>query len=142
MKVQVFKMYHLNYLRIILASIILIFLLSLFSPNLPFTTDIQQTHLPQNITVPKSCTIFSVNYSDKVFFGNNEDKPLPGAYMWLAPSQEINTPNGMITTYGGVGFGFNYNNASGDGQVQGGMNDQGLCLDGNGLPIVDLNPHP
>jgi hypothetical protein len=62
--------------------------------------------------------------------------------MWLAPSQEITTPNGSITTYGGVGFGFKYNNDPTDGHIQGGMNDQGLCLDGNGLPTVYMNPHP
>ena len=142
MKVQVFRTKHLNFLRILLTSITLIFLLYLISPNLSSTIYIEQSYLPQNTIIPKSCTIFSVNYSNKVFFGNNEDYCLTGTYMWLAPSQEITTPYGYLTTYGGVGFGFKYNNDTADGHIQGGMNDQGLCLDGNGLPSVPLNPHP
>ncbi|MFX0004232.1 MAG: hypothetical protein ACFE9C_08935 [Candidatus Hodarchaeota archaeon] len=142
MKLQIFELKRLNYLRFLPTSITLIFLLNLISPNLPFTIYIKQSYLPQNTIVPNSCTIFSVNYSNKVFFCNNEDNPLPGAYMWLSPSQEITTPNGRINTYGGVGFGFNYNNEPGDGYVQGGMNDQGLCLDANGLPEIPMNPHP
>ncbi|MFX1429792.1 MAG: hypothetical protein ACFFCY_06460 [Promethearchaeota archaeon] len=142
MKAQVFEIKRLNYLRILLTSITLIFLLYLISPNLPFTTDIKQSYLSQNTIGPNSCTIFSINYNNKVFFGNNEDYCLTGTYMWLAPSQEITTPNGSIITYGGVGFGFKYNDDPTDGHIQGGMNDQGLCLDGNGLPTVYMNPHP
>ena len=142
MKLHVFRIKRLKYLRILLTSVTLIFLLYLISPNLPFTTHIKQSYLPQNTIVPNSCTIFSVNYSNKVFFGNNEDYCLTGTYLWLAPSQEITTPNGSITTYGGVGFGFKYNNDPADGHIQGGMNEQGLCLDGNGLPTVSMNPHP
>lgn len=128
--------------RILLVCIPLIFLLYSISPNLSFTTPVKQSYLPQDTIFPNSCTIFSVNHSNKAFFGNNEDYFLKGTYMWLAPSQEITTPNGSIITYGGVGFGFKYNDDPADGHIQGGMNDQGLCLDGNGLPIVDLNPHP
>jgi len=63
--------------------------------------------------------------------------------MWIIPSSEITTPSGKITSYGIVAFGFRYNNDSAvDGHAQGGMNDQGLCVDANGLPPVSLNPHP
>ncbi|MFW9827914.1 MAG: hypothetical protein ACFFEY_09995 [Candidatus Thorarchaeota archaeon] len=98
--------------------------------------------ISQNTIFPNSCTIFSVNHSNKVLFGNNEDYCLTGTCMWFAPSQRIPTPYGFINTYGCVGFGFKYNNDPADGHLQGGMNDQGLCLDGNGLPTVPLNPHP
>ena len=142
MKVQVFEIKRLKYLSLLIISIALIFLLYLILPNLSFVTSIKQSYLTQNTIYPNSCTIFSVNHSNKVFFGNNEDYCLSGTYMWLAPSQEITTPNGSITTYGGVGFGFKYNNDPTDGHIQGGMNDQGLCLDGNGLPTVSMNPYP
>ncbi|MHA2473348.1 MAG: hypothetical protein ACXAES_08950, partial [Promethearchaeota archaeon] len=89
MKIQVFEIKRRNYFRILLTSITLIFFLYLISPNLPFTTYIKQSYLPQNTIIPNSCTIFSVNHSNKVFFGNNEDYCLTGTYMWLAPSQEI-----------------------------------------------------
>ncbi|MFX1391704.1 MAG: hypothetical protein ACFE9Z_16685 [Promethearchaeota archaeon] len=139
---QIFKIKRLTHKRILLASITLIFLLYLPLLNIPFTGYEKQSYLPQNTIVPNSCSIFSANYSNKVFFGNNEDYCLTGTCMWLVPSQEIPTPYGGMTTYGCVGFGFKYNNDPADGHVQGGMNDQGLCLDGNGLPTVSLNPHP
>jgi hypothetical protein len=142
MKVQVLEIKRLNYLRILITNITLILLLYLIPPNIPSTTYIKQSDLPQNTIIPNSCTIFTVNYSNEVFFGNNEDYRLTKTYMWLTPSQEIPTPFGFIPTYGCVGFGFKYNNDPADGHVQGGMNDQGLCIDGNGLPTVSLNPHP
>ncbi len=92
--------------------------------------------------IPNFCTIFTVAIGDRVYFGNNEDYRLEGTYMWVMPSQEIVVPSGNVTTYGALGFGFKYNNDPADGYVQGGMNDQGLCADGNGLPVVSLNPHP
>ena len=100
-----------------------------------------QSNQDQNSFIPESCTIFTVNISDTVFFGNNVDYHLHGTYMWMIPSQEITTPSGNITAYGGVGFGFKYNNDPVDGHAQGGMNDQGLCVDVNGLPALSLNPH-
>ncbi len=142
MKLHVFEIKRLNYSRILLSNITLIFLLYLISPNLSFTANVKASHPPQNNIFPNSCTIFSVNHSNKVFFGNNEDYCLTGTCMWFAPSQRIPTPYGFINTYGCVGFGFKYNNDPADGHLQGGMNDQGLCLDGNGLPTVLLNPHP
>jgi len=65
-----------------------------------------QSNQDQNSFIPESCTIFTVNISDTVFFGSNVD-------------------------YDTV-----------DGHAQGGMNDQGLCVDVNGLPALSLNPHP
>ena len=142
MKVQVLEIKRFNYLRIVIISTTLIFLLCVVSTNQPFTEYEEYSYITQNTFVPNSCTIFSINYSNKVFFGNNEDYRLTGTYMWFAPSQEINTPHGHITTYGSVGFGFKYNNDPADGHLQGGMNDQGLCLDGNGLPAVSMTPYP
>lgn len=101
-----------------------------------------QSKESQNFLIPNSCTIFTANINNTVYFGNNEDYLLEGTYMWLCPSQESTTPSGNIIAYGIVGFGFNYNNDPHDGYAQGGMNDQGLCADGNGLPSLSLNPHP
>ncbi|MCK4379781.1 MAG: hypothetical protein KAW51_01505 [Candidatus Lokiarchaeota archaeon] len=100
-----------------------------------------QSKESQNFLIPSSCTIFTVNISNTVYFGNNEDYFLEGTYMWLVPSQEITTPSGNIIAYGYVSFGYKYNNDPLDGIVQGGMNDQGLCVDANGLPSLPLNPH-
>ena len=96
----------------------------------------------RNSYITDSCTIFTVNISNTVYFGNNMDYYLEGTYMWISPSQEIATPSGNITVYGGVGLGFKYNDNPFDGYPQGGMNDQGLCVDANGLPPLPLNPHP
>jgi hypothetical protein len=90
----------------------------------------------------QSCTIFTVVIGDTVYFCNNEDYDLDGTYLWFIPSQEYITPTGPKQTYGAVYFGFDNNNHPGDGYVQGGMNDQGLCFDGNGLPLISMNPHP
>jgi hypothetical protein len=92
--------------------------------------------------MPQSCTIFTAAIGDRVLFGNNEDYYLDGTYMWFFPSQPLETPNGTIQTHGAMFFGFDNNNHPGDGYVQGGMNDQGLCYDANGLPVIPLNPHP
>ena len=68
-------------------------------------------------------------------FCNNEDLQLPNTYLWFIPSQEYNTSSGPKQTYGAVFFRFDNNY----GYVQGGMNDQGLCFDGNGLPAIPMN---
>ncbi len=91
--------------------------------------------------VGDSCTIFTVTIGDTVFYGNNEDYLLEGTYLWLVPAQEITTPYETLMIHGFVGVGFNYHNHPGDG-VQGAMNDQGLCVDANGLPPLSMNPHP
>jgi hypothetical protein len=62
--------------------------------------------------------------------------------MWLFPPQSMLSPSGSINTYGVIGFGFNHNDDSADGYLQGGMNDQGLCMDANGLPVVSMRAYP
>lgn len=89
-----------------------------------------------------SCTIFTIAIGNTVLFGNNEDYPLPGTYVWLMPSQVLQLPSETISIHGTIFFGFDGNDQPVDGYPQGGMNDQGLCCDGNGLPEAPLNPHP
>ncbi len=90
----------------------------------------------------QSCTIFTVSIGDKALFCNNEDLQLPNTYLWFIPSQEYNSSSGTKPTYGAVFVGFDNNHHQADGYVQGGMNTQGLCFDGNGLPVIPMNPHP
>ncbi len=90
---------------------------------------------------PQSCTIFTATIGSTVFFGNNEDYRLWGTYAWFVPSQEIQKTTGMERIYGAVFFGFDENDDPADGYPQGGMNDQGLCMDGNGLSEYTINPH-
>ncbi|MDO8056001.1 MAG: hypothetical protein Q6361_04005 [Candidatus Hermodarchaeota archaeon] len=89
-----------------------------------------------------SCTIFTVSIGDRVYFGNNEDYRLWGINAWFVPAQTISTLAGDSSIYGAVFFGFDDNDDPADGYPQGGMNDQGLCMDGNGLSYYSLNPHP
>ena len=79
---------------------------------------------------------------DRVFFGNNEDYRLWGIYAWFVPAQTIHSLAGDASIYGAVFFGFDDNEDPADGYPQGGMNDQGLCMDGNALSSYSLNPHP
>lgn len=94
-----------------------------------------------NPFIAESCTIFTATIGNRVFFGNNEDYRLWGIYMWLVPAQEILTPIGTQAIPGAIFFGFDANNDPADGYPQGGMNEYGLCLDGNGLSSYSLNPH-
>ncbi|MFQ5981234.1 MAG: hypothetical protein ACE5OZ_24090 [Candidatus Heimdallarchaeota archaeon] len=105
-------------------AILLLSLLGPFSSPTQSNVDAKRGYF-----VLDSCTIFTAAIGETVFFGNNEDYRLEGTYLWIMPP------------YGAVGFGFKYNDDPADGWVQGGMNDQGLCLDANGLPTVSLNPH-
>lgn len=89
-----------------------------------------------------SCTIFTVTIGNTVYFGNNEDYRLWGVFAWYVPAQDILTPSGTRRIHGAVFFGFDNNSDPADGYPQGGMNDQGLCLDGNALSSYTLNPHP
>ena len=89
-----------------------------------------------------SCTIFTSTIGNRVFFGNNEDYRLWGIYAWFIPAQVIWTPSGSHTTYGAVFFGFDDNGDRADGYPQGGMNDQGLCIDGNALSEYSIHDHP
>ena len=93
-------------------------------------------------SMSSSCTIFTAAIGDTVLYGNNEDYPLSGTFIWLMPAQEVQLPSETITIYGSIFFGFDGNDNAVDGYPQGGMNDQGLCCDGNGLPEAPLNPHP
>lgn len=94
-----------------------------------------------NLHIGDSCTIFTVKIGDHVFFGNNEDYRLWGIYAWFVPSQTIRRPSGNQSIYGAIFFGFDNNGDPADGYPQGGMNDQGLCVDGNGLGSYSINPH-
>ena len=63
-----------------------------------------------------------------VLAGNNEDFIDPNTSVWFLPPEP--------GKHGRVYFGF------GVGLPQGGMNDQGLCMDGNGLPMISMNAYP
>lgn len=78
----------------------------------------------------RHCTIFTAAIGDTVLFGNSEDYFLPNTFIWFVPAQ--------ATTHGYCYVGFDENNDPADGWPQGGMNDQGLCVDGNGLPPVEI----
>ncbi len=94
--------------------------------------------------ISSSCTIFTATIGDTVYFGNNEDYKYNNAYRWYIPAQNVSTQYfGIKEIYGSVFFGFDNNNDSNvDGWEQGGMNEHGLCYDGNGLPDVPLNLDP
>ncbi len=79
-------------------------------------------------TKTHSCTIFTASFGDTVLFGNNEDYTNPDTYYWVNPPSEGN--------YGGLFFGFD------NLFPQGGVNEKGLCYDGNALPPTPMNPHP
>ncbi|MFX0153719.1 MAG: hypothetical protein ACFE9Q_04250 [Candidatus Hodarchaeota archaeon] len=124
-----------------LSVFILIFSIGFLFTNISIPQGLSIANLGK---IPESCTIFTAAIGDKVFFGNNEDFLLDGTYMWFFPSQEIEIPNGTLLTHGSIFFGFdnNYNHPA-DGRVMGGMNDQGLCFDINGLSdIIKLNLYP
>lgn len=73
------------------------------------------------------CTIVMVSGGGVILFGNNEDGSHPFTKIWFIPSHD--------ETYGRVGVGF-------DDKLeypfcQGGMNDQGLCVDGTRVRNID-----
>lgn len=81
-----------------------------------------------------SCSIFTVEFNNTVYFGNNEDEGgnRQHSNIWFEPVIDNNT-------YGMVGFCFSGNPPGVDeigGRTLGGMNTQGLCFDGNGLPAL------
>ncbi|MGY5874707.1 MAG: hypothetical protein RTU30_03080 [Candidatus Thorarchaeota archaeon] len=122
-------------------SFAVILLIAVVVPMQVDASDLPPPH-DYSAFVTKSCTIFTAAFDDTILFCNNEDYRLQGTFMVLRPAQNITTPAGEVATFGSVGFGFNYNDDPSDGWIQGGMNDQGLCIDGNSLPTVSLNPHP
>ena len=77
--------------------------------------------------VPNSCTIISASIGDKVLFGNNEDFNNPNICYWTEPGDSGN--------YGCLYLGFE------NDQLQGGINEKGLCFDANGLTGRALNQH-
>jgi hypothetical protein len=76
---------------------------------------------------PAGCTVFTVSKGDRVFFGGNDDYINPDSYYWVDP--------GGAQGYGAIWTGTPDN-------VQQGVNEKGLAYDANGLPRVDVNPHP
>lgn len=84
-----------------------------------------------------SCSVFTVEFNDSVFFGNNEDEggARRNTRVWFVPSSDN-------STYGCSYFGF-YDNLPGGDDVDnlaiGGINTQGLCFDANGIPVGYVN---
>ncbi|TFG11934.1 MAG: hypothetical protein EU535_06730 [Promethearchaeota archaeon] len=124
---------------LIIFAILPISMLSIVSASLSEDNNPKITSYNQRVEL--SCTIFTISIGSTTYFGNNEDYCLSGTYVWLIPTQLIYTTHGTMNTYGVIGLLFNHNGDSEDGIVQGGMNDQGLCGDANGLPAMPLNPH-
>jgi len=76
---------------------------------------------------PESCTIFTVERGDTVFFGNNEDYFPKHTRMQFVPASE--------GKYGRVYFGIAGINTY---SILGGMNDQGFSADENIVPYSSL----
>ena len=76
---------------------------------------------------PSGCTVFTLSKGDRVFFGGNDDYVNPDSYYWVDPRGAHG--------YGAIWIGQPDN-------VQQGVNEKGLAYDANGLPRVDVNPHP
>jgi tetratricopeptide (TPR) repeat protein len=74
------------------------------------------------------CTMVMVAREGVILAGNNEDWRNPNTRMWIVPPQK--------GEYGRVCFGFD------DNSTQGGMNDQGLFIDGNALARTDWQADP
>ncbi len=130
--------------RTTMNHLMFVFLIGLLlSTSLGIASTRTEASVDRNVNqhVGDSCTIFTVKLGSKVFFGNNEDYRLWGIYAWFVPSQTIRAPSGDQSIYGAVFFGFDNNGDPADGYPQGGMNDQGLCMDGNGLGSYSINPH-
>ncbi len=78
------------------------------------------------------CTIFTVSYGEKVFFGNNEDWLNWNSFIWFDAGENDNgAGHGVVC----VGFGVR---AFYKKFPQGALNEKGLCHDWNGLPSVPL----
>ena len=70
-----------------------------------------------------SCTIVMVSHGDVVLIGNNEDWTFPFNKIWVVPAAK--------NEYGRICFGFAFDLKG--RYTSGGVNDQGLFIDGNGL---------
>jgi hypothetical protein len=97
--------------------------------------DGRNDNLDPPTTGPESCTILTASHGDTVLFGYNMDHPNLQSYIWFLPSS--------TEGYGGVLIGY-YAEIDGKPMIgyEGGMNDQGLAFDTNGLPDAVVNPHP
>jgi hypothetical protein len=90
----------------------------------------QLTHNPAQedlATWSHGCTVFTISRRGSVFFGGNDDYINPDSYFWV--------DQGDDNHYGVIWIGQPDN-------VQQGVNEKGLAYDANGLPKVDVNPHP
>jgi hypothetical protein len=79
-----------------------------------------------------SCTIFTVTKNGQAFFANNEDEGLLHGRLWFYPS--LNEKHGKLL--------FGYPIGHDVDIYVGGMNDQGLCFDGNMVHQTSLNRDP
>jgi hypothetical protein len=75
-----------------------------------------------------SCTIIIAARNGLVLAGNNEDRNHPETIVSFVPTTK--------KYYGRIVFGYD------DSPIQGGMNDQGLFIDGNSLPPTGWQPDP
>jgi len=78
----------------------------------------------------RACTIFMVEKDGIILVGNNEDYNYPFTAVWFIPASE--------DKYGRICFGFDFgdNNFA----ATGGMNDQGLFVDGSSTPPTGWTP--
>ena len=78
----------------------------------------------------QTCTILMVEKDGVILAGNNEDYNYPFTAVWFIPASE--------DEYGRICFGFDFgeNNFA----ATGGMNDQGLFIDGNSTPPTGWAP--
>jgi len=81
-----------------------------------------------NIPGPDSCTIVMAARDGLVLAGNNEDRDHPQTIVTFVPATK--------DYHGRIVFGYD------DAPVQGGMNDQGLFIDGNALRPTGWQPEP
>jgi hypothetical protein len=83
---------------------------------------------PRGFSDSFGCTIVMAARNGLVLVGNNEDRNHPKTIVTFLPATS--------GYYGRIVFGFD------DGPVQGGMNDQGLFIDGNALAPTGWKPDP
>jgi hypothetical protein len=81
-----------------------------------------------SVSMTFGCTIVMAARSNLVLVGNNEDRNHPKTIVTFLPASG--------NYYGRIVFGYD------DGPVQGGMNDQGLFIDGNRLAPTGWQPDP
>ncbi len=82
----------------------------------------------ENRQDPFGCTVVMTAKDGHVLVGNNEDRNHPRTIVTFIPAKE--------PSYGRIVFGYD------DAPTQGGMNDQGLFIDGNALASTGWRPDP